>query len=90
MVLFFISAVGRNQLNEMSLQVQGRSACHCCSFNLKYNENEVEFYLDTIHPYHYEVCHLFVTGVEYCDFVVWTEKDIFIQRVLPDTEFWEK
>lgn len=29
-------------------------------------------------------CQLFVTGVEYCDFVVWTEKDIFIQSVTRD------
>lgn len=24
------------------------------------------------------------------DLVVWTEKDLFIQRVLPDTEFWNR
>ena len=28
--------------------------------------------------------------VEYCDFVVWTTKDMFLQRVLPDTEFWDR
>ena len=28
--------------------------------------------------------------MEYYDFVVWTKKDIFAERVLPDTEFWER
>ena len=52
------------------------------SFLLKCIENEVGLYLDTIHPHYYQVqCQLFVTGEEYCDFVVWTEKDIFIQSV---------
>ncbi|CAH3151841.1 unnamed protein product, partial [Porites lobata] len=35
------------------------------------------------------LCQLFVTGVEYCDFVVWTTKDMFVQHVLPGTEFWD-
>ncbi|XP_068743560.1 uncharacterized protein [Montipora capricornis] len=61
------------------------------SFCLKYNEEEMSLSVDTCHAYYYQVqCKLFVTGVEYCDFVVWTNKDIFIQRILPDTEFWDR
>ncbi|CAH3196232.1 unnamed protein product [Porites evermanni] len=29
---------------------------------------------------------IFICGVEYCDFVVWTTQDIFVQRILPDRE----
>ena len=55
------------------------------------NENGGGLNLDMGHPYYYQVqCQLFVTGLENCDFVVWTEKDLFIQRVLPDTEFWKR
>ena len=28
------------------------------------------------------------TGTAYCDFVVWSEKSIFIERIHPDHEFW--
>ena len=55
------------------------------SFCLKYDDNGVDLCLDTVHAYYYQVqCQLFVTGVEYCNFVVWTTKDL---RVLPDNEF---
>ena len=61
------------------------------SFCLKYDDNGVDLCLDTVHAYYYQVqCQLFVTGVEYCDFVVWTTKDLFVQRVLPDTDFWDR
>ena len=30
---------------------------------------------------------LFICGVEYCDFVVWTTRDLFVQQILPDQEF---
>ena len=26
---------------------------------------------------------------EYCDFVVWNRNDIFVERILPDLEFWD-
>ena len=42
------------------------------------------------HEYFYQVqCQLFVTGMAYCDFVVYTSKDnLFVQRHVPDTDFW--
>ena len=33
---------------------------------------------------------MFCTKRSYCDFVVWTESDIHIERILPDKEFWLK
>ena len=33
-------------------------------------------------------CQLFCTGRNYCDFVVWTDKDTHIQRIYPDEKFW--
>ena len=47
--------------------------------------------LDTKHPYYYQVqAQLFVCDVEYCDFVVWTQRDIHIERIVPDIVFWEE
>ena len=46
-----------------------------------YDDNGVDFCLDTVHAYYYqEQSPLFITGVEYCDFVVWTTKDLFVQK----------
>jgi len=33
-------------------------------------------------------CQLFVTGRMYCDFVVFTNNDIVIERLYPETDFW--
>lgn len=33
-------------------------------------------------------CQLFCSNKTYCDFVVWTEKDIHIERIYPNEEFW--
>jgi hypothetical protein len=41
------------------------------------------------HTYFYQVqCQLFCTGKEYCDFIVWTKNDIFVERIHTDTAFW--
>ena len=32
---------------------------------------------------------MFVTGRLYCDFVVWTTKEIYIERILPDEDLVE-
>lgn len=59
-------------------------------FCLKLDESTGNTQLHKKHQYYFQVqCQIFVTGVEYCDFVVWTTKDIFIQRILPDAELWE-
>lgn len=42
------------------------------------------------HQYYYQVqAQLFVCDVDYCDFIVWTKKDVYIERIMPDAEFWE-
>lgn len=42
------------------------------------------------HPYYFQVqAQLFVCDVEYCDFIVWTLKDVFIERIVPDVQFWD-
>ena len=33
-------------------------------------------------------CQLFCTQRSYCDFVVWTEKEVRIERIYPDNAFW--
>ena len=49
--------------------------------------------LDQNHPYYFQVQQLFhvcndIMECKYTDFVVWTKKEIFIQRILPDSKFW--
>ena len=34
------------------------------------------------------MCQLYCTKKSYCDFVVWTEHDIHIERIYADEEFW--
>ena len=47
--------------------------------------------LNKKHPYYYQVqAQIFICDVEYCDFIVWTERDIHIERILPDIAFWEE
>ena len=33
-------------------------------------------------------CQLFSSKKIYCDFIVWTEKDVHIERIYPNEEFW--
>ena len=33
-------------------------------------------------------CQLFCTKRSYCDFVVWTEKEVHIERIYPDERLW--
>ena len=49
-----------------------------------------KIHLDKRHAYYYQVqAQIFICGVEYCDCVVGTTRDLFVQRILPDQEFWE-
>lgn len=32
---------------------------------------------------------LHIVDAEYCDFVVWNTNDIFIERIVPDMDFWD-
>lgn len=54
--------------------VEDRDFCLDQSFCLKKN-----------HKYYYQVqLHMFVCGVQYCDFVIWTQQDLIITRVARD------
>lgn len=49
-----------------------------------------EVQINKKHQYYYQVqAQIFISNLLYCDFVVWCPKFIYIQRVLPDLEFWE-
>ena len=48
-----------------------------------------ELHLKHNHEYYYQVqMQLGVTGLKWCDFVVWSPKDIFVERISFDSEFW--
>ena len=58
------------------------------TFCLEYDEASAKIHLKKNHAYFYQVqCQLLVTELVYCDFVVWTNKDLFVERILPDSEF---
>ena len=43
------------------------------------------FKLDRTHPYYYHIQgQLMVTGTAFCDFVVYTRKDLHVERIKPD------
>lgn len=53
--------------------------------------NKIDKTLDKDHAYHYQIqTQLFATELQFCDLVVWTKETIFIQRIYPDTPFWDK
>ena len=46
--------------------------------------------LSTQHPYYSQVqAQIFLTGLLYCDFVVWTTVEMCCVRVFPDQSFWD-
>ena len=66
-----------------------KESCEDPAFCLQKTGDEIK--LKTIHPYYTQAqMQIFVTEAQFCDFVVWTPKDIFIQRIEPDIDFWEE
>ncbi|XP_014675741.1 PREDICTED: uncharacterized protein LOC106815748 [Priapulus caudatus] len=58
-------------------------------FCLEKVDEEGKLQLKRTHAYHYQVqTQLFVCNKDYCDFVVWTEGALHIERIEPDEEFW--
>ena len=40
---------------------------------------------------YYQVqAQIFIADEEYCDFVVWTDKEVNIERIYPDVVFWKQ
>ena len=47
--------------------------------------------LDRNHTYYYQVqAQLHIMDVEFCDFIVWNKNSLFIERIMPDVEFWRE
>ena len=47
--------------------------------------------LSKTHSYYYQVqTQIYVCNKDFADFVVWTEKDVHIERVPPDEAFWNE
>ena len=45
--------------------------------------------MDKKHAYYYQVqAQLHICDVEFCDFIVWTTKGLFVERIAPDPDFW--
>ena len=58
------------------------------NFYMTTSENSIK--LRETHQYFYQVQgQLMITGAPFCDFVIYTSKDIHIERILPDTEVWK-
>ena len=65
-------------------------ACQRSNFFLKRTEDG-SLSLKTTHDYYHQVqCQLFVDGKSWCDFVVQTNIDLFVQRIYRDKDFWGK
>ncbi|KAJ4938226.1 hypothetical protein JOQ06_002851 [Pogonophryne albipinna] len=46
--------------------------------------------LDRRHAYYHQVqAQLHVVDVDYCDFVVWTKNDLFVERIVRDVDLWD-
>ena len=47
--------------------------------------------LDTNHDYFYQVqCQLYCTQTAWCDFVIRTNKELYIERIYRDDTWWQK
>ena len=63
-------------------------ACEDGSFCLRCVDDTIV--LKRMHDYYYQVTgQLALTGAQFCDFVVWTEEDIHIERIRLDNELWD-
>ena len=72
---------------EQSLTVE-EAAGTLHGFCLSYEEGHL--HLDRNHAYWWQVQgQLAITGLRWCDFVVWIKDSVFVKRIIPDTYFWE-
>ena len=66
-----------------------QEAAKAASFCLAVNAEDSSLVLKKTHQYFYQVQHqMYVCNVQWADFVVWTPKQVFIQRVARDTQFF--
>jgi predicted phage-related endonuclease len=67
-----------------------KEACKSSTFCLNHNEVSDQIVLKESHIYFAQVQgQLMITGADFCDFVVYTFQDFFVQRILPDFNFIE-
>lgn len=56
-----------------------------------YTDENSSIHLKTNHGYYYQIqCQMYCVNVEWCDFVVHTEKDIHIERISRNHQWWDK
>ena len=66
-----------------------KNAAEKITFCMISDENG-EISLSRDHAYYYQVqAQLNLSERDYCDFVVWTNKDLKMERIEPSAEFWE-
>ena len=63
-------------------------ACNDRSFCLANTDNGVM--LKRTHDYYQITGQLALTGARCCDFVVWTENDVHIERIAFDSTLWNE
>ena len=64
-------------------------ACKDTTFCLSKGTENGEIALNRHHDYYFQVTgQLALTSAEFCDFIVWTEVDIHIERILLDVDLW--
>ena len=68
-----------------------------CPYSMKDQQNTsvpwlvksgIKTSLERNHPYYYQIqLQMFVTGHDFCDFVVWCPNDLYVERICIDTAF---
>lgn len=82
----------KNPYQKRSMTLE--EACNSgSSFFLKENNKNgmTTYQLKTKHDYFFQVqCQMYCTGIEWCDFVVRTEKELHIERIYRDRSWWDQ
>uniref|UniRef100_A0A3B1ITU5 YqaJ viral recombinase domain-containing protein n=1 Tax=Astyanax mexicanus TaxID=7994 RepID=A0A3B1ITU5_ASTMX len=75
---------------EVGASPDGFINCTCCGKGCPGIKCDlVPEQLHHTHKYYSQVqTQIFVTGSKYCDFVVWSQKDCVVVRILPNMAFW--
>ena len=90
MALFFVTVVVRASVVEIKCPYNARE----CSPHDAVDSIDClhifngELHLNTSHAYYYQVqAQMIICQANFADFVVWTMKGIFIERIKPDNAF---
>lgn len=72
-----------NNVQNINEYVKCKNSCLC--------SKNGEISLKRDHTYYYQVqMQIFLSELRYCDFVIWSPKIFFKERILPDLDFWNK